>query len=74
MGKYLNVERWFVRKPTGKLQRKRVSAVMEKQFPLELRKIYQEGGASGLVAHLIKAGKYPTLSMAWDAVKKMFNN
>lgn len=44
MGRHLNVDRWFDRTSTGTLQRKRVSAEREKQFPIGYRKLYQQQG------------------------------
>lgn len=69
---HLRVERWFDSMSTGNLRRKRVSAAREKQFPLELRQLYQTQGAVKLVKHIMIRDKVP-LAQAWIAVKTMFN-
>ena len=69
---HLRVERWFDHTPTGNLKRKRVSATREKQFPLELRQLYQTQGAAKLVKHVMIRDK-ATLAQAWATIKTMFN-
>ncbi len=73
MGKHLHVERWFDHTSTGNLRRKRVGAAREKQFPFELRKMYQQHGASALVRHLREKHNL-SLAEAWARVKSMFND
>ena len=72
MGRHLKVDKWFHKMPSGKLKRKRVSSSLAKQFPIELRVIYQKHGVCSLVDYLRKADN-STLIAAWSKVKMMFN-
>ena len=72
MSKHLNVERWYYKTRTGAWRRKRVSAERELLFPLEYRKVYQTGNASGLVKFVMQQQSV-SLAQAWETVKRMFN-
>jgi hypothetical protein len=74
---HLKWSRWFdeLTSPNGQryVRMKRVSAAREAQFPRELRRVYQQSGAVGLVKH-VKARDGSQLADAWAAVKRMFND
>lgn len=70
----LKIGRWFCQRvDNGKLQRVRVSAKAEAQFPLAYRKLYQQHGAVRLVQQVM-ADKDMTLAEAWEDVQRMFND
>lgn len=73
--RHLNRSRWFDITATGTIRRKRVSAAMNEQFPLEYRKYYQSTGANAAkLTKYVMVAEALQLSDAWIKVQSMFNS
>lgn len=70
----LNIDAWMVRiSGSQKFRLTRVTKAKNIHFPVELRRIFANGGAIGLTSHLMKAEGL-SLAAAWARVKYLFND
>lgn len=72
MGRYLNMEAWYDRLPSGTLRMKRVSAADEARFPREWRELLRDKGPVACVKRLMRE-RGSTLAGAWEDLKRMVN-